>query len=407
MRVVSLMAIVFTLVLAPVTLLQTAAQEAQAATEEPVDVVTRRETAPSASSFVLTPLDAAFTYPLHAASAGDETGRLFVVEQAGRIEIIDNGTLLATTFIDLSAVVSQDILSGYSERGLLGLAFHPDFEENGEFFVNYTRRSDGGSVVARYRVSESDPNVADPGSEEILLTLDQPYPNHNGGHLAFGPDGYLYIAFGDGGAANDPLLTGQDPTDWYGSILRIDVDNGAPYGIPDTNPFADGALGAPEVWAYGLRNAWRFSFDRATQDVYIADVGQNIWEEVNFVAADEAGGQNFGWNAFEGAHPFASNDAPRNMTYPAVEYSHREGGCSITGGYVYRGDAIPDLQGVYFFGDYCTGLIWGAYRDASGTWQKTVLYDLDMQLSSFAEDETGELYVVGYGGTIYQFAPAQ
>lgn len=237
--------------------------------------------------------------------------------------------------------------------------------------------------------------------------MEQPYPNHNGGHLAFGPDGYLYISVGDGGAANDPLLTGQDPSDWYGSLLRINVNAEEGYIVPDDNPYVNNPEFAPEVWNYGLRNVWRFSFDRTTGDLYLADVGQNIWEEVNFQSAESAGGENYGWNSFEASQPFATSSAPEGMIYPIAEYSHQEGDCSVTGGYVYRGEAIMDLQGVYLFSDYCTGRVWATYRDESETWQTNEFLNLNRQISSFGEDESGELYLLDYNGVVLKIESAQ
>ncbi|MBC8100529.1 MAG: PQQ-dependent sugar dehydrogenase [Armatimonadetes bacterium] len=313
---------------------------------------------------------------------------------------------MSTPFLDLSGIVSQDILYGYSERGLLGLAFHPDYVQNGLFYVNYTN-AEGDTRVARYGASEANPDVADPESAKILLALPQPYPNHNGGHMAFGPDGYLYISVGDGGAANDPLATGQNPSDLYGSLLRVDVDNGDPYAIPADNPVNTDATFAPEVWAIGLRNAWRFSFDRATGDLYVGDVGQNMWEELNFIPADDPGGANFGWNSYEASQPFATSQVPAGMVYPFAEYAHRNGDCSVTGGFVYRGEAVPELVGAYLFGDYCTGRIWASYRDLDGNWQTNTLMLLGSELSSFGEDQAGELYAVSYRGSVFQFTTVE
>lgn len=370
------------------------------------EVVTTRETAPDPTKITLEEVVSGLRYPIYVTNAGDGSGRLFVVQQTGQIYIVqEDDTLLETPFIDLSGVVSQDILSGYSERGLLGLAFHPNYAENGFFYVNYTDRG-GDTHVARYQVSADNADVADPESEVTLLTLDQPYPNHNGGQLAFGHDGYLYIAVGDGGAANDPLATGQKPSDWFGSILRLDVDNGDPYAVPEDNPFSTNEGFAPEVWAYGLRNPWRFSFDRVTGDLYIADVGQNMWEEINFQPADSVGGENYGWNSYEASQPFATSAVPEGMIYPIAEYQHSGGDCSVTGGYVYRGANIPELEGVYVFSDYCTGRTWGTYRDTNGDWQTNVLMNLQRQVSSLGEDESGELYVVAYKGSLLRFVAA-
>ncbi|GAB4573273.1 MAG: PQQ-dependent sugar dehydrogenase [Anaerolineae bacterium] len=347
-----------------------------------------------------------FERALFVTHAGDGSGRLFVVEQTGRIWIITpEGERLPEPFLDLSASVTP--INGYSEQGLLGLAFHPDFAENGRFFVNYTDRQ-GASVVAEYAVATNDPDRANPVSGRELLRVAQPFPNHNGGMLAFGPDGYLYISLGDGGSAGDPQANGQNPWTLLGSILRIDVDGeDRPYSVPEDNPFVAEGRGAPEIWAWGLRNVWRFSFDRATGDLYLADVGQNQWEEVNFQPADSPGGENYGWNRYEGTHPYSGGPAPEDMVLPVAEYAHNEGGCSVTGGYVYRGAAIPDMQGVYFYGDWCTGNVFTLYRDEAETWQYGLFTQLPGRLiSSFGEDEAGELYLVDYNaGGIWRMVP--
>jgi glucose/arabinose dehydrogenase len=363
--------------------------------------VLMREAAPDPANVAVEEYVSGLSYPLYVTHAGDESGRLFVVGQAGQIYLIKDGELQEELFLDLSDTVTQSVLRGYSEQGLLGLAFHPNYEENGFFYVNYTDQS-GDSAVARYSVSSDNPDVADKDSAVVLMTQDQPFPNHNGGHMTFGPDGYLYISFGDGGAANDPLQTGQNPSDWLGSILRIDVDSEEPYGIPEDNPVANNEDFAPEVWSYGLRNVWRFSFDRATGDMYLADVGQNMWEEVNLQPADSTGGENYGWNAYEASQPFATSAEPEGMVYPFAEYPHQGGDCSVTGGYVYRGTEIPELEGVYLFSDYCTGRVWASYRDANGDWQTNVFMELNRQVSSFGEDEVGELYIVDYGGSLWR-----
>lgn len=377
---------------------------AQGGGDEPVIT---RDTPPDPALVTYTQVAGGFDRPLLVTHAGDGSGRLFVVEQTGRIWIVRDGERLSTPFLDLSASVTP--ISGYSEQGLLGLAFHPAYAENGRLFVSYTDRQ-GTSVVAEYAAAGNNPDVVNPASGRELLRVAQPYPNHNGGMIAFGPDGYLYISLGDGGSAGDPQGNGQNPWTLLGSILRIDVDSDTrPYGIPADNPFALSGLGAPEIWAWGLRNVWRFSFDRATGDLYLADVGQNLWEEVNFQPAGSPGGQNYGWNRYEGAHPYSGGPAPENMVLPVAEYAHSEGGCSISGGYVYRGEAIPDLQGVYFYGDWCTGNIFALYRDAAGEWQSLRFTQLAGKLiSSFGEDEAGELYVVDYtGGGIWRMDPAE
>lgn len=362
--------------------------------------VTTRNSAPNPADYRLVEIVSGFTRPLYVIHAGDESERLFVVEQGGRIWILQNGILQSQPFLDVSSLVSRDA----NERGLLGLAFHPDYAENGYFFINYTDVN-GDTVVARYSVSADDPNVADTNSAVTLLQVDQPYGNHNGGHLVFGPDGYLYIGLGDGGSQNDPQGNGQNPHTLLGSILRIDVNGEEGYSIPDDNPFADGTQGAPEVWAYGLRNPWRFTFDRATGDLYIADVGQNRYEEINFEPADSPGGVNYGWNIYEGRHPFTGSAAPANMVLPVAEYDHSQG-ISVTGGYVYRGAELPDLQGVYFYADYATGRIWGLYRDTNGNWQNVIFRDSGLTISSFGEDEAGELYIVDHGGRVFRLEAA-
>jgi glucose/arabinose dehydrogenase len=320
----------------------------------------------------------------------DGSGRLFVIEKAGRIRIIENGQLLNEPFLDITDRVG----SRGNEQGLLGLAFHPQYGENGWFYVNYTDGS-GDTVLARFQAS-NDADRSDPGSEIRLLGVDQPYPNHNGGALAFGPDGYLYAGLGDGGAAGDPQGNAQSLDTLLGKILRLDVDSGEPYAIPGDNPFGD------EIWAYGLRNPWRLSFDSATGDLYIGDVGQGEWEEIDFLAAGSAGGANFGWDHREGAHDYEGG-GPAGMIDPVAEYSHPEGGCSVTGGYVYRG-AMPEWNGIYLYGDYCSGIIWGLFRSVAG-WQEQQLFNMDVTITSFGQDENGEVYLVSDSGSIHRLVP--
>lgn len=319
----------------------------------------------------------------------DGSGRLFVIEKPGRIRIIQNDQLLDQPFLDISNRVG----SSGNEQGLLGLAFHPKYAQNGRFFVNYTDNN-GNTVIARYQVS-GDPNVADPNSEVKLLGIDQPFQNHNGGELAFGPDGYLYMGLGDGGSQGDPYNNAQNTKVLLGKILRVDVDSAEPYAIPRDNPFGN------EVWAYGLRNPWRFSFDKATGDLYIGDVGQDTWEEIDYLPKGSPGGTNFGWNLREGAHDYNGSASPE-LTEPVAEYSHQEGGCSVTGGYVYRG-SMPEWNGIYLFGDYCTGLIWGLIH-AGNNWQKQQLFDVDFTITSFGQDEKGEVYLVSDSGGVYRLA---
>ncbi len=341
-----------------------------------------------------------FKNPLYLTHAGDGSGRLFVVEQDGLIRILQNGVILENPFLDVSDLVSRD----GSERGLLGLAFHPRYGDNREFFINYTALN-GKNTVARYVTSSDNPGQADPTSAKIILSLDDPYPNHNAGQLAFGPDGYLYIGTGDGGSSGDPHGNGQNGRVLLGKMLRLDIDNGDPYAIPPDNPFVHNLDFAPEIWAYGLRNPWRYSFDRHTGDLYIADVGQNIWEEINFQPAGSRGGENYGWNVYEASHPYQAGDA-LGAIMPITEYSH-ENGCSVSGGYVYRGAVIPSLQGVYLFGDFCSGTIWATQRDESSAWQTRILMNSGKVISSFGQDEKGELYLVDYGGSILLLTASQ
>lgn len=359
---------------------------------------------PDPASVQLVPVAEGFDRPLYVTGAGDDSGRLFVVEQSGNIKIVHDGQTLETPFLDVSDLISRDVFGGsYTERGLLGLAFPADFSETGLFFINYTD-TNGNTVVARYAVSADNPDVADPASGVTFLTQEQPYPNHNGGHMAFGPDGYLYISLGDGGSGGDPENRAQNLETWLGSILRIDV-SGESYSVPDDNPFVgtEGAL--PEIWAYGLRNVWRFSFDRETGDLYLADVGQNQWEEVNFQPADSAGGENYGWRPYEGTHEFSGEPAPENMVLPVAEYPHNMG-VSISGGYVYRGQLLPALEGIYFYGDFGSGNIWSLYRDANGEWQDNpFMQSTGYTISSFGQGDDGELYLVNYGGSILRFEP--
>lgn len=358
--------------------------------------------------FALEPVANGFTRPLYLTHAGDGSGRLFVVEQGGAIWVLQDGQRLEAPFLDVSDRISPEALgTGYTERGLLGLAFHPDYAENGVFFIDYTDRN-GSSVIARYAVSAEDPDRADPASEQQLLVVEQPYANHNGGHLAFGPDGYLYVAMGDGGSGGDPQNNAQNLGTLLGAILRLDVSAEDGYAIPDDNPFASTDNARPEIWAWGLRNPWRFSFDRETGDLYIADVGQNEWEEVNFQPADSPGGENYGWRPYEGSQIYSGEQPASEPVMPIAEYSHSgTGGCSITGGYVYRGEAIPALAGTYFYGDWCSGTIWSARQADSGAWDVQAALESGLSISSFGEDEAGELYVIDYdSGEISRFIPA-
>ena len=322
--------------------------------------------------------------------AGDGTGRLFLVRQSGQIMIYNGTQLLPTPFLDLSSLVSC-----CGEQGLLGLAFHPSYTSNGLFYVSYTNTA-GDSVLARYHVS-GDSDVADPLSGTIVLTQAQPFANHNGGQVRFGPDGFLYMSLGDGGSGGDPLNNGQQLNTLLGKLLRIDVNSGSPYAIPPTNPFVNTPGARGEIWAYGLRNPWRFSFDRQTGDLFIADVGQNLWEEVDVQPSGSAGGENYGWRRMEGRHCFnpSSNCSSPSLTLPVVEYSHSLG-CSITGGFRYRGTLLTGHAGTYFFADYCTGRLWGATKNTDGTWATTQLLTTGMNITTFGEDESGEIFLSNY-----------
>lgn len=339
--------------------------------------------------------------PVDITHADDD--RLFVVEQRGTIRIIDaNGQVSTDFFLDIRNRVDDTEF----ERGLLGLAFHPDYANNGYFYVNYTG-SGGTTHLARFSVSASNPDQADASSEQTLLTVSQPFSNHNAGDLAFGPDGYLYAALGDGGAGGDPEDNGQDLNTLLGSILRLDVDSGDPYAIPADNPFVNDASARDEIWSYGWRNPWRISFDRQNGDMWIGDVGQGDWEEISYEAAGTPGGGNYGWRCYEGNASYnLSGCNGSGFISPAFEYDHNAGR-SVTGGFVYRGSEYPGLQGYYVFGDFGNGAIWAMRADGSGGWQT---YDLgtfaafgNNDLSTFGEDQDGELYAANRdAGTIYQ-----
>ena len=333
------------------------------------------------------------TQPVYVVHAGDGTGRLFVVEQAGVIRIVRDGQLLRAPFLD----VRRRVIAG-GELGLLSVAFHPRYATNGRLFVNYT--TDGGNlrtVIAEYRVSAGNPDVADV-AERVLLEIAQPFRNHNGGLNLFGPDGMLYVGMGDGGSGGDPFNNGQRLDALLGKLLRIDVDGATPYRTPPNNPFVGRGSARGEIWAYGLRNPWRFSFDRGTGRLFLADVGQNAWEEVDLVEK----GQNYGWNIMEGTHCFnPPTDCNTNgLRVPIAEYG-RADGCSITGGYVYRGPRIPGLVGRYLFGDYCSGRVWALSETAPGRWAAAQLLETGLRISSFGEDQDGEIHIVDHSGGVY------
>src|SRR5262245_37338533 len=349
---------------------------------------------PAAAQVSLQPLVGGLANITAIANAGDGSGRLFVALQAGQIRVVAGGALLPTPFLDISGPV----LSG-GERGLLGLAFHPRYETNGFFYVFFTRDTDGALVIQRYSVS-ANPNVADPATGVPLLIIPHPdAANHNGGQIKFGPDGFLYIAAGDGGSTPNRA---QELDSLLGKLLRIDVDHtdpGLQYAIPPTNPFVGTPGARGEIWAWGLRNPFRFTFDRATGDLFIGDVGAGMWEEVDFQPAGSPGGQNYGWPIMEGNHCLGQPTCDQTgLVLPIIEYQHLGGNCSITGGYRYRGTANTAPAGTYFFADFCTGIIWTATRNPNGTWTSTQALDAPFMISTFGEDELGELYVAQYGG---------
>lgn len=330
------------------------------------------------------------------ATANTNDKRLFVTERDGAIKIINaSGVVEPKPFLDISAKVLSE-----GEMGLLSLAFHPNYDQNGQFYVNYIDKNQN-TVIVSYKVS-AEANVADAASEKVLLTFKQPYKNHNGGDLVFGRDGYLYIASGDGGSGGDPENRAQDKNSLFGKILRIDVDKGDPYAVPPTNPFVGQAGAKPEVWAYGLRNPWRISFDTSNGDLYIADVGQGEIEEVNVQSASSKGGENYGWRCFEGNRSYAPAGckAASEYTAPVLEYGHEEGRCSITGGYVYRGTQSPALDGKYFYGDYCNGQLF--YTSSGDKWANISVAKTPYAISAFGRGSDGELYFADFKtGSIY------
>jgi glucose/arabinose dehydrogenase len=338
-----------------------------------------------------------FSQPVYVASPPGDA-RLFVVEQTGRIRIIQNGTVLATPFLDVTAKITSG-----GERGLLSMAFHPQYATNGFFYVYYTDRA-GDTRVERYRAAAGS-NTADPASAQQVLFVDQPFANHNGGLLMFGPDGRLFVGLGDGGGAGDPQGNGQNPNTLLGKILRLDVDAAQPYAIPANNPFVGQAGKRGEIWVTGVRNPWRYAIDREAGLLYVADVGQGAWEEINVLPA-ATGGQNLGWNPMEGMHCFVAGCSQQGLTLPVHEYSHADG-CSVTGGFVYRGSAIPGLRGHYFYSDYCRGWV------RSFRWTGSVVADAREwevgaigNVTSFGEDSARELYITTAAGMVLKIVPA-
>ena len=333
---------------------------------------------------------------VHITNAGDGSGRLFLVEQLGRIRVIRDDTLLPAPFLDISSRVATG-----GEQGLLSVAFPPGYARKGHFYVSYVRQADGASVIARYFLTPGNPDVANENSEEILLTVEQPFAVHNLGLIAFGRDGYLYASSGDGGSGEDFLNNAQNTNSLLGKMLRIDVESGAfPYAVPPDNPFVGLDGHREEIWALGFRNPWRFSFDRDNGDLYIADVGHNGWEEVNVQPAASRGGENYGWNVMEGRQCFNTFFCDQTgLTLPAFEYSHLFG-CSIIGGFVYRGSDHPCLEGMYLYSDFCTGGVWGL-KQVGGAWQSRLLTATSLEIVSFGEDEDGELYALDLNGGVY------
>ncbi|MBI3760863.1 MAG: PQQ-dependent sugar dehydrogenase [Chloroflexi bacterium] len=333
-------------------------------------------------------------------NAGDGSGRLFIASQDGRIFIYQNGTLLPQPFLDIRPLV----VPPSDEMGFLGLAFHPNYKRNGYFYVHYMS-PDLYNIVERYTVSASNPNAADPNSRLTMLRMKSIDGMHNGGQLAFGPfDGYLYVGMGDGGGAGDPNNWAQDLSALRGKILRLDVNGGTPYAIPPSNPFVGQSPAAPEIWAYGFRNPWRFSFDRARGDLWIADVGQENTEEINFQEVFKGAGLNYGWALMEGLTCYINRPCENAaITTPLQYYFHENGRCAVIGGYVYRGPSLPGLTGAYLYGDYCTGEVWAMRFNAAGdAFFADKLLDTHLPISSFGEDEAGEIYVLALSGEVYR-----
>ena len=350
----------------------------------PTEAPPNASTFPDPNAYTWQPIASGLTRPVDLQADG--SGRLFILEKSGRIRILENGQLLPEPFLDIDDRVNAD----GNERGLLGLAFHPNYAQNGFFYVNYTGQG-GNTFISRFQASG---NSADPKTEMNLLKVDQPFANHNGGVLVFGPDGYLYAGLGDGGSQGDPFGNAQNLDVLLGKILRIDVNSAQPYAIPSDNPFGN------EILHYGLRNPWRISFDRLTADLYIADVGQNTWEEIDFVPSGSRVGLNFGWNYYEGNHEYDPQGAAGEYIPPIAEYSHAEGGCSVTGGYVYRG-SMPEWNGIYLYGDYCTGYVWGLIN-VNGQWQNKLLFEANILITSFGQDTSGEIYMLTDTGDVYK-----
>ncbi len=337
-----------------------------------------------------------FSKPLGMTFPESNPQLFYILEQAGVIRVLRDGVLLSDPFLD----IRKQVNSNANERGLLGIALDPLYVQNGFFYLNYSN-SKGDTTISRFQANP-DLLIADPQSEQILLTQEQPYGNHNGGNLLIGPDGFLYIGFGDGGSGGDPQGNAQNPETLLGKMVRIAVQNQEAYGIPETNAFAEGDGGRPEIWAMGLRNPWRFSFDMLTGGLYIADVGQGDWEEIDFTQPELRPNYNFGWDYFEGTHQFEGQPpAEIDFIEPVYEYDHSQG-CSVTGGYVYRGTEMSEWNGVYFFGDYCNGKIWGMLPAGDDSWKVSLLFESGQNISSFGQDRNGEVYLISHTGSIYK-----
>lgn len=337
-------------------------------------------------------------HPVWMTHAGDGSGRLFVLEQPGRIRIVQDGAMLERPFLDVSERVGEP---GF-EQGLLGLAFAPDYGSSGKVYVSYTDQR-GDSVLARYRVEAVDPNRVDPDSAQIILTVGQPAANHNGGHVLFGPDGYLYFGLGDGGGVSDPEGNGQNTGTLLGALLRIDVTEDEGYGIPPDNPFVHQPAARGELWAYGLRNPWRFAFDGNTGDLYIGDVGEHNVEEINYLPGDSPHGANFGWSLWEGSRR-QWGGSRRGLVFPVAEYTHESGRCSVIGGHVYHGQDMPGMSGAYIYGDFCSGDIWLLHHRGDA-WHTSRVMMTGFPVSSFGEGPAGELYVLDYRGAVWRVLP--
>lgn len=345
-----------------------------------------------------------FSSPVDITHAGDD--RLFVVERSGKIKIVQpDGNVLPIPFLDIDSIVKN--ANNQSEQGLLGLTFHPNYKMNGFLYLHYIDNNNNSNIV-RYQVDDIDSNLVNLMSRELILKIDQPFANHNGGCLKFGSDGYLYIGMGDGGSGNDPINSGQSTNTYLGKMLRLDVDNGLPYSIPESNPFVGNSEVLDEIWAIGLRNPWRFSFDRATGDLWIGDVGQSALEEINFQPVNSVGGENYGWRCYEGTaftNNSSMNDCQNNFIDPVFEVQHVgfTGPCSITGGYVYRGQKYSNLLGKYICADYCTGDFYIVESNQDDTWVGTEIGAFPHAVSTFGEDVEGELYIASFSsGGIYR-----